>query len=77
MCETVCAAFHADPKYSVVNQKRSRIRVFWCEENDIFVPIKAGKPTDVECIGRMMTTINGKEYGECIHQQDESKRQTT
>jgi len=65
MCETVCAAFHADPKYSVVNQKRSRIRIFWCEKDDIYVPIKAGKHTDVECIGRMVTIINGKEYGEC------------
>ena len=65
MCETICAAFHADPKYSVVNPKRSRIRIFWCEDRDIYVPIKAGKHTDVECIGRMTTTINGKEYGEC------------
>ncbi len=40
-CETICSAFHADPKYSIVNAKRSRIRVFWDEENDLYVPIPA------------------------------------
>ncbi len=33
-CEVLCSAFHAEPKYSIVNPKRSRIRVFWDEEND-------------------------------------------
>jgi len=65
MCESLCSAFHADPKYSSVNPARSRIRVFWCEEKDIYVPIKAGKHTGVECSGRTTTRIGGKEYGEC------------
>jgi benzoyl-CoA reductase subunit BamC len=65
MCESICAAYHAIPKYSTVNPARSRIRIFWCEDKDIYVPVKAGKHTDVECTGRMTTKINGKEYGEC------------
>ena len=38
-CEVVCSAFHAAPKYSLTNPKRSRIRVFWDEADDLFVPI--------------------------------------
>jgi benzoyl-CoA reductase subunit BamC len=64
-CEVACAAYHADPKYSIVNPARSRIRVFKCELEDLYVPIRAGKYTEVECIGRAVLTINGKEYGEC------------
>ena len=64
-CEANCAAFHAEPKYSAVNPKRSRIRVFWDEENDVYVPILAGQYTDAECNGRSTTVIKGKEYGEC------------
>ena len=65
MCESVCASYHAEPKWSVGNQKRSRIRVLWREEDDVYAPIRAGKHTDVECTGRMTITIGGKEYGEC------------
>jgi benzoyl-CoA reductase subunit BamC len=64
-CEVVCAAFHADPKYSIVNPARSRIRVFKCELDDLYIPIRAGKYTEVECNGRNIIVINGKEYGEC------------
>jgi benzoyl-CoA reductase subunit BamC len=64
-CEIVCSAFHADPRYSLTNPKRSRIRVFWDEANDLFVPILAGQYTDAECNGRHVTVIAGKEYGEC------------
>ena len=64
-CEVVCAAYHAEPKYSIVNPARSRIQVFRCEEADLYVPIRAGKYTEVECIGRSVVTINGKQYGEC------------
>lgn len=64
-CEVACAAFHAEPKYSIVNPARSRIQVYRCEEGDLYVPIRAGKYTEVECNGRSTTTINGKEYGEC------------
>ena len=64
-CEVACSAFHALPKYSIVNPKRSRIRVFWDEENDLFVPILAGQYTDAECNGRQVMLINGKKYGEC------------
>lgn len=65
MCETICSAFHAEPKYSIGNPKRSRIRVFFDEENDLYVPILAGQYTDAECNGRHITIINGKEYDEC------------
>ena len=64
-CEVVCAAYHAEPKYSIVNPARSRIQVFRHEEDDLYVPIRAGKYTDVECIGRGAMTINEREYGEC------------
>ena len=64
-CEVICAAYHAEPKYSIVNPARSRIQVFRCETADLYVPIRAGKFTEVECIGRTTTIINGKEYGEC------------
>lgn len=64
-CEAVCSAFHADPKYRIVNPKRSRIRVFWDEDNDIYVPIIAGHYAEVECNSRALLNINGKTYGEC------------
>ena len=64
-CEAACSAFHADPQYGLTNPKRSRIRVFWDEANDLFVPILAGQYTDAECNGRHVTVIAGKEYGEC------------
>jgi benzoyl-CoA reductase subunit BamC len=64
-CEVACAAYHAEPKYSVINPARSRIQVFRCEDADLYVPIRAGKWTEVECIGRAVTVIDGKEYGEC------------
>jgi benzoyl-CoA reductase subunit BamC len=64
-CEAICSAFHAEPKYSITNPLRSRIRVFFDEENDVYVPILAGQYTDTECNGRILTVINGKEYGEC------------
>ena len=64
-CEMACSAFHAEPKYSIVNPKRSRIRVFRDELNDVYVPILAGEYTQTECNARYAITINGKEYGEC------------
>ncbi len=64
-CELNCSAYHAEPRYSLVNPKRSRIRVFWDEDNNLFVPILAGQYTDAECNGRNILIINGKKYGEC------------
>jgi benzoyl-CoA reductase subunit BamC len=64
-CEVACAAYHAEPKYSIVNPARSRIQVFKDEENDLYVPVRAGKYTEVECIGRASVVINGRKYGEC------------
>jgi benzoyl-CoA reductase subunit BamC len=65
-CEVACSAFHADPKYAIANPKRSRIRVWWDEENNLFVPVLAGQYTDAECNARFSMVINGKEYSECI-----------
>lgn len=62
-CEAICSAFHNE--YSLVNSKRSRIRVFFDEENDLYVPVLAGQYTDAECNGRHITVIRGKEYDEC------------
>ena len=64
-CEVACSSFHADPKHSIVNPKRSRIRVFWDEDNDLFIPILAGRNTEAECNARSIVIIKGKEYGEC------------
>ena len=61
-CENICSAYHND---NVVNPRRARIRIFIDEENDVFVPITAGPYTDVECNGRDVVVIRGKEYGEC------------
>ena len=64
-CEAICSAFHAEPKYGVVNQKRSRIRILRDEVNDLFVPILAGSFTKAECLSRHSIIINGKQYEEC------------
>lgn len=64
-CEVICSAFHAEPKYSLTNSARSRIRVYRDEWNDLFVPIFAGPYAEVECIGRNFVTVKGKEYGDC------------
>ena len=34
-CEMICSAYHAEPKYGIVNPQRSRIRVYRDEENDL------------------------------------------
>ena len=64
-CEMVCSTFHAKPKFTINNPSRSRIRVFWDDANDIYLPIIAGEYTETECNSRYVLTINGKEYGEC------------
>ena len=64
-CEAICSAFHAEPKYGVINPKASRIRVFHDEENAVFLPVMAGPYTEAECSGRHVVEIKGKEYDEC------------
>lgn len=64
-CELICSAYHAQPRYSIANPERSRIRIFRDEENGLFVPIIAGSYTEAECNGRDVITIQGREYGEC------------
>jgi benzoyl-CoA reductase subunit BamC len=64
-CEVACSAFHAKPRYSSINPARSRIRVIFDDQRDIYVPIRAGDYTKAECTGRHTYTINGKEYKEC------------
>jgi len=66
ICEIVCSSYHYELKYSLVNPARSRIRVFFDEENDIYVPVLAGPYTKAECNGRKAYTINGVEYDECL-----------
>jgi benzoyl-CoA reductase subunit BamC len=56
-CEIICAAHHAQPRYSSTNPARARIRV-------IREPL-AGEYTAAECAGRDKYVINGKEYSEC------------
>ena len=64
-CEIICSAFHAVPKYSIVNPARARIQVFWDRLKGIYVPVRAGEYTQAQCIGRSIYTIDGKEYSEC------------
>ena len=64
-CEMACSAFHAVPKYSIVNPARARIRVIVDELRDVYVPIRAGDYAQAECNGRHIYVINGKEYTEC------------
>jgi len=64
-CEVACAAFHSDPKYSIVNPARSRIRVYRNELDNVFLPVRAGAYTKAECEGRQTYVINEQEYGEC------------
>lgn len=64
-CEVACSAFHARPRFSRVNPKRSRIRVIFDDLKDVYVPVRAGDYTPAECSGRDRYAINGKEYREC------------
>lgn len=62
-CEVVCSAYHAATKYNPVSTARSRIRVSYDEEADLFVPVLAGPHTEAECDARRRYTINGRTYG--------------
>ncbi|MGD9006833.1 MAG: (4Fe-4S)-binding protein [Desulfobacteraceae bacterium] len=64
-CESACSAFHAEPKYSSTNPAKARIRVMVDEFEDVYLPIRAGYYSPVECTGRYAYTINGKTYTEC------------
>lgn len=64
-CEAACSAFHAIPKYSIVNPARSRIRVFRNELANEYVPVYGSDYTPAQCNGRQVHTINGKEYSLC------------
>ena len=64
-CEMICSAYHAEPKYSINNPERSRIRVLRDPFRDMYVPVYAGEYTPAECAGRDKYIIDGKEYDEC------------
>jgi len=64
-CEIICAAHHAQPRYSSTNPARARIRVIREPLSDIYVPVFAGEYTAAECAGRDKYVIGGKEYSEC------------
>ena len=61
----MCSAFHYEPKYSLGNPARSRIRVFYDEEASLYVPVIAGPHTVAGCEGRVSYRIGGKDYEEC------------
>ena len=65
MCEVICSTCHAVPKYSSTNPARSRIRVLFDLQKNMYVPVIAGAYTEAECNGRYVYTIDGKEYDEC------------
>jgi len=64
-CELACSAFHAKPKYSSINPDRARIRMVIDEQNDVYIPVRAGDYTKAECSGRHSYVIHGKEYPQC------------
>lgn len=64
-CEVICAAHHAQPKFSSTNPARARIRVIREPLSDIYFPVFAGEYTAAECAGRDKYIIGGKEYEEC------------
>ncbi|MGD9116916.1 MAG: (4Fe-4S)-binding protein [Dehalococcoidia bacterium] len=65
LCEAICSAFHAEPKYSSNNPARSRIQIIRYPLQDIWLPVFAGEYTPAECMGRDKYVIDGKEYPEC------------
>ncbi len=65
LCEVVCSAFHAAPKYSSNNPARSRIQIIRHPLKDIWLPMFAGEYAPAECMGRDKYLIDGKEYDEC------------
>ena len=65
VCEMICSAVHAEPKYSRINPARARIRIIRDPFTDKFIPVFAGAFTAAECVGREKYTIAGKEYDEC------------
>ena len=64
-CEIVCSAYHAEPKYSIVNPARARIQVMSYRMKNIWLPVFAGEHASAECMGRNTYVIDGKEYPEC------------
>lgn len=54
MCEVVCAAFHAMPKYSSSTPAVSRIRVHRDELKGVFIPVKGSFYAKAECPGRVL-----------------------
>ena len=64
-CEVICAAHHAQPRFSSTNPLRARVRVIREPLSDIYVPVFAGEYTATECAGRDKYIIDGKEYSEC------------
>ena len=64
-CEVICAAHHAQLRYSSTNPARARVRVIREPLSDIYVPVFAGEYTAAECAGRDKYIIDGKEYEEC------------
>jgi len=64
-CEVVCAAYHAEPKYSSVNPAASRIHIITHRLKNIWLPVFAGEYTPAECAGRDKYIIDGREYDEC------------
>lgn len=61
-CETACSIKHYENE---VNPKKSRIRVFLDEEEQIFFPVISGAPTEAECTLKFDVTIEGKKYDGC------------
>jgi benzoyl-CoA reductase subunit BamC len=65
VCEMICSAVHANPKYSSSNPAKARIRVIRDPLADKFIPVFAGAYTVAECAIRDKYTIGEKEYDQC------------
>jgi len=65
LCEVVCSAYHATPRWDSNNPARSRIQIIKDPLKDIWIPVFAGEYAPAECMGRDKYIIDGKEYDEC------------
>lgn len=61
-CEAACSLKHYE---NIVNPKKSRIRIFIDEKNDLYFPVIAGPIIEEECTSKNTIIIEGKEYDTC------------
>lgn len=61
-CETACSIYHYENE---VNPKKSRVRVYVDEEEQVFFPVISGPAAPAECTSKFNVIIEGREYDDC------------